>query len=138
MLKALKIQLEQLLQKQDITHGFITHYKTSDWGNSILLMENTGKAFVRMYWYNDDKTTVYIDCLSVDDKFRKHGIGTRLLIMCEQMGHGLDAQNSCLSVNKNSWMHDWYQRKGYFDYKECDDENNTIWMRKSLVNCMLN
>lgn len=37
------------------------HIMNHDWGNSIFLMHKRGVSFGRVYWYNDDETTVYLD-----------------------------------------------------------------------------
>jgi GNAT superfamily N-acetyltransferase len=115
------------------SNRFISHSNTSWWGSSILIMEKSGNAFARAYWYNDDKTTIYLDWLSVDKKVRMQGIGTELQKIREQIGLQLGATTSCLWVKKDTWMHDWYKRRGYEDWKDYNDEINAVWMRKHLV-----
>lgn len=117
----------------EIKHRFIIHFISDSWGESILLMESNGKAFARIYWYNDDKTSVYLDWLSVNPEIRRKGIGTELQKLRERIGLELGATTSFLWVIKDSWMHDWYLRRGYVDYKDHNNEQNTIWMRKSLL-----
>jgi hypothetical protein len=111
---------------------FVLHFKTDSWGSSIMIMEKKGKAFARLYWYNDDNTTVYLDMLSVDIKVRNKGIGTELQKMREEIGINMGAITSYLWVIKDSWMHDWYQRRGYVDDEIYVDDENAIWMKKSL------
>jgi GNAT superfamily N-acetyltransferase len=112
---------------------FTSHCKAEPWGYSILLMEKRGKAFGRIYWYNDDTTTVYLDGLSVDAEFRRKGIGTELQEIREGIGRNLGATISCLWVRKNTWMHDWYKRRGYADCGNNENEENAVWMHKSLA-----
>ena len=112
---------------------FIFHHVTALWGESILIMEREGRAFCRIYWYNDDSTTVCLDWLSVDAEVRKQGIGTRLQEIREEIGKNRGATFSCLQVEKNSWMHAWYKRRGYADWVDNESEENTIWMKKSLI-----
>lgn len=112
---------------------FIFHCSPSPWGGSILIMEKYGKAFGRIYWFNDDNTTVYLDWLSVDEDIRRQGVGTKLQIMREKMGVELGAATSCLWVVKDTWMHDWYKRRGYEDGMDYNGEENAIWMNKSLI-----
>ena len=119
--------------KVEIYKRFISHFTIASWGSSILIMEKSGKAFSRIYWYNDDNTTVYLDYLSVDEDIRRKGIGTIMQVMREKIGITLGATTSCLWVNKNTWMHDWYKRRGYEDWKNHEQEENAVWMRKSLV-----
>lgn len=112
---------------------FISHCKIEYWGFSILIMEKRGKAFGRLYWYNDDSTTVYLDCLSVDVEIQKQRVGTELQEMREKIGKDyIGANISCLMVQKNTWMHDWYKRRGYEDWINNEDEDNIIWMKKTL------
>ncbi len=111
---------------------FILHHKYSDWGSSILIMEETGKAFGRLYQYSDDSTTVYLDWLSVDKEFRRQGIGTELQEIREKIGVELGANTSCLSVQKDTWMHNWYKRRGYEDWKDDENDENFIWMKKPI------
>ena len=115
-----------------IIHPFISLFITQSWGDSILIMEKKGKAFGRIYWYHDDNTTVYLDWLNVDPKFRSMGIGTELQKIREEIGRCLGAKFSCLWVEKGTWMHYWYYRSGYMDWKDHKIEQNAIWMRKLL------
>jgi GNAT superfamily N-acetyltransferase len=96
-------------------------------------MEKTGKAFARLYQYNDDTTTVCLDYLSVDFEIRRKGIGTELQEIREKIGRSLGADTACLWCRKDTWMHDWYKRRGYEDWKDNEDEENAIWMKKSLI-----
>ena len=113
--------------------GFISHLTTTYWGGYILIMEKKGRAFGRIYWYNNDKKTVYLDMLSVDKGMRKQGIGTKLQKMREKIGKEFGATTSWLWVKKDTWMFDWYKRRGYFDVKKYKQEKNAVWMRKSLI-----
>lgn len=119
--------------KDFINDRFIYHSNTESWGSSVLIMEKSGKAFGRIYWYNDDSTTVYLDWLSVDIEVRRQGIGTQLQEIREKIGKSLGAVTSCLFVKKDSWMHGWYKRRGYSDIKEHDYQEGFIWMEKLLV-----
>jgi GNAT superfamily N-acetyltransferase len=110
--------------------SFLKHYEVDDWGHSVLIMERNGTAFARAYWYNDEPTTIYLDMLSVNSEVRKTGIGTKLQEIREQMGRDTNCTESWLWVRKDSWMHDWYKRRGYIDNVEKDEEH--IWMKKSL------
>ncbi|MDD6210536.1 MAG: GNAT family N-acetyltransferase [Bacteroidales bacterium] len=112
---------------------YISHYVVSSWGVSILIMEKSGKAFARLYRYNDDPNTVYLDCLSVDENARRHGVGTELQEIRENIGRSMGANISCLWVEKDTWMHDWYKKRGYKDLRDNENEEGAIWMEKSLV-----
>lgn len=111
----------------------ITHTTENDWGGSILVMEKDGKAFCRTYWFNDDSNTVYFDWLNVKKENRMNGIGIYLLNLHLETAIKHGAINSCLWVKKSTWVHDWYERMGYIDYKDHKNEENAIWMKKHLT-----
>lgn len=117
-----------------ISNRFIAHYDRTDWGDCVWLMEKNGKAHSRVYWYSDDDTTVYLDNLSVSPNWRRKGLGTKLQKIREKIGFDIGARTSCLWVKKDTWMHDWYRRRGYVDHQDNEAEDDTIWMKKSLIN----
>ena len=115
-------------------HKFIYHCDRESWGKEIYIMEQRGKAFGRIYWNNDDKTTAYLAGLSVEMSSRKQGIGTELQELRESMAMGSGATITCLWVEKGTWMHEWYKRRGYKDCEDYEGLENHIWMRKDLTN----
>lgn len=125
--------LKEWKEKENLNDRFISHVMETEWGSSILIMEKRGKAFGRIYWYNDDDTTVYLDILSVDVDIRKQGIGTELQKIREEIGIQLGAKSSCLWTKKDSWVYDWYQRRGYVYLSEYEGEENSAWMKKELI-----
>lgn len=125
------MNINSLLKK--ISNQYITHVKVDDWGYSILIMEIQGKSFGRVYWYNDDPDAIYLDWLSVDESCRKDGLGTRMQEIRERIGRSIGAKWAILMVlDKNSWLYAWYLKRGYQDYSTHEQEENVIWMRKSL------
>lgn len=114
-------------------HRFITHSTTTSWGTVTYIMEEHGRAFARMYQYKEDSATIYLDSLSVGKSIRKQGVGTKLQEIREGIGKKMGAKDSFLWVLKDSWMHDWYKRRGYEDYNEYEEDANYIWMRKGLI-----
>ncbi len=111
---------------------YIPHFSNNTWGDDILLMGKDGFSFGRVYWYYDDKTTIYLNWLSVNDSVRRQGIGTELQKIREEIGRILGATLCCLEVEKDSWMHDWYKRRGYEDLNDDEYDQRLIWMIKSL------
>lgn len=111
-----------------VSHRFICHISDSDWGGSVLAMEKSGKAFARTYWFNDDTGTIYFDWLSVDEIERGNGIATELLNAHIQIAKQFKVE-TMLWVKRDTWMHEWYNRKGYQDYKDYEKESSAIWMR---------
>jgi hypothetical protein len=114
-------------------YKFITHRTTSSEFTSIFFMEINGKGFGRLYWYNNDNTTVYLDSLSVDEDSRKKGLGREIQELRENIGIETGASVAMLWVEKNTWMHDWYLRRGYKDDIKYKSKKNCIWMKKNLI-----
>lgn len=100
--------------------------------SKILITESNGKAKASVYWYADDNTTVYLAGLNVNKEIRQQGIGRKLQEIREQIGRNLGSTISCLLVDNNSWMYEWYKRCGYSDFKRHEHEENYVWMRKLL------
>ena len=114
----------------DCKHArWVETHQNKDW--EIVVMERKGVAFCRIAWDDDDPDTVYIDSLSVDKDMRQRGIARHILTMLETVGCLLGAKQCRLSVIVNSWIYDWYKRRGYVDYSDHDD-NRFIWMQKEI------
>lgn len=110
-----------------VRYNFICHISNSELIGSILIMEKSGKAFARTYWFYDDISTIYFDWLSVDESERRNGIATELLNAHIELAKKFKVE-TMLWVKKDTWMHEWYKRKGYIDYKAYEKETNAIWM----------
>lgn len=103
-----------------------------DWGNQILIMHKNGVAFARLYYYKDDMRSMYLDMLSVIPEKRKMGLGKQLQVMREDIARLMGAHTVQLWVKKDTWMHEWYLRRGYMDMCDHEDEPDAIWMSKDL------
>lgn len=114
-----------------VSRRFICHITDSEWGGSVLVMENKGKAFARTYWFNDGDSTIYFDWLSVNKSERRNGIATELLNAHIDLAKKFNVK-TMLWVTKGTWMQEWFKRKGYIDYKDYEKESNAIWMRMPL------
>ena len=113
-------------------YKYIFHCCKELWGWEIYIMEKKGRAFGRVYGYRDDKSTAYLAGLSVRESARRQGIGTDLQVLREAIAIGCGAKTSCLWVEKGTWMHEWYKRRGYKDLKDHEDQENNVWMEKEL------
>jgi len=117
------------MQLFNIPTKFSANLSPDNVQDTLTIIEKEGKSFVQVYWYHDDPLSFYIASLYVTDT--KKGLGNNLLDLCEDLGRELSKKDSYLWVEKNSWMHEWYLRRGYTDYKDHEKENY-IWMRKLL------
>lgn len=86
----------------------------------------------RVYQYEDDTTSACLSDLNVDAKERKKGFGTEVLKMLECIGTAWGAQKLFLWADKRAWMHEWYKRKDYEDFAPYEDDENFVWMIKSI------
>ena len=96
---------------------------------TLTIKADEAKAII--YWYLDDSSTIYLSNLFVNPDFRNKGIGNKLLDMLEQIGKDLNANTSCLWVKIESWIHEWYKKRGYSDLINHNQEG-FIWMTKTL------
>jgi GNAT superfamily N-acetyltransferase len=112
-------------------NDFIIQKSIIDWGITWHIMEKSGLAFARAYIYHNSLTYIYLDMLYVDECARKDGIGRKLQEIREQIGKELGAEHSMLWVKTDSWMKEWYERRGYTYY--CEKNKHHIWMEKSLL-----
>ena len=110
--------------------NYIKHYRNEDWGSTILYMEENGRASASLYWYDDDKTTMYLSELSVSPVYRNEGVGTELQVLREETCKLLGGKRTRLMVKKDTWMYDWYKRRGY---EEFEDNVDFIWLQKELI-----
>lgn len=113
-------------------YTFIQHTKEDEEGLSFYIMEQEGRAFARAYIYKTEKSTIYLDMLSVSPEIRQQGVGTQLQEMREQIGLDNGAYAAKLFVDKDSWMYQWYKRRGYFSIGVRSDYPNYVWMIKKL------
>lgn len=110
---------------------FIKHHDHNDAWNSISIMETSGLAFARGYYYNNDSKTFYLDQLSVSLDFRNNGIGTKLQEVREEIAKEKGFKYTMLWVKKGTWMRKWYKRRGYKYYAPYKDEK-AVWLRKLI------
>lgn len=106
-----------------------------DDGQSLYIMEKNGKSFSTLNWYFEGEysESIIISNLNVKPEMKKQRLGTRLQLLRENLGIQLGAKYSYLWVDKNSWMYDWYIRRGYEYYQEYEHAENNVWMKKFLT-----
>lgn len=103
--------------------------ETTDWG-TVYHYKDDNCRFA-LYAYNDDRNTMYLSNVKVNQSARGNGLGNRILTIAneEAKKHGYTV--ICLKVLKSSWVHGWYENHGYSDM--CyDEDNNYIWMKHEL------
>lgn len=81
--------------------------------------------------YEDDPNTCVFTHLFVIENYRQQGFGTQALIDAEKIAKNHCCTTIYLKVESNSWMHDWYLRRGYEFHNF--DVDNYIWLYKDLT-----
>jgi GNAT superfamily N-acetyltransferase len=122
---------EFLINLKKLYPNYLFFFKSNKLINSILIIEKNKKAKSTIYWYSDDNSTIYLSGLNVNKEIRQKGIGKELQEIREQIGKSLNFNTSCLWVKKETWMHEWYKKRGYLDLKN-HKQKGFIWMIKSI------
>lgn len=112
--------------------NFIIHNLSTKSVNHIYIIEKCGKSLCRIYWFSDNNDNIYIDNLSVENKYRNKGLASELLDLFIMISEELKI-DSYLWVEKDTWMIDWYEKKGYVYHGEYKEEN-AIWMKRKTKN----
>lgn len=73
---------------------------------------------------------VVLSNLFVEESLRNKGIALKLQEEREILARSLNKKWAYLWVKKDSWMMEWYKRRGYVFYRKKDETQ--IWMRKRL------
>lgn len=111
---------------------YIVHKSKTDTCIHYHFMEVSGISYARAYTFNDDSETIYLDSLNVLEAHRHKGVGFDLQKQRESLGVSLGFKYSCLWVENNSWMLEWYKRRGYTFYSNYDKKEGCVWLRKEL------
>ena len=129
--KATKLQI--IMHPSLVLCGVTTSYLfSSDSEIETLTINVDGVAGACIYRYFDDSSMVYLSNLVVYPQFRNKGIGEKLQVEREQIGQDIGAEYACLWVKEETWMHEWYKRRGYSDFKD-HEEKGFVWMTKPLT-----
>ena len=124
-----KLPIQPLLVLCGVTARFLF---SQDSGIETLTIKADGVAEASVYWYVDDSSIVYLANLLINPNYRNKGIGKQLQEIREQIGKDLNAKTSYLWVKKESWMFEWYQRRGYSELKD-HEQKGFVWMTKQLL-----
>lgn len=87
-------------------------------------------AFARIDKYFEQPDIACLNSLYVNENYRNQGIGTYLQDVRERIGIAFDAKEAYLSVKADTWLYDWYTRRGYSYYM--DDNDGYVFMKKTL------
>lgn len=110
----------------------ITTYKT-DWGEQKMFANKDNTIRFALYFYYDDLKTIYFSNLFIDKKYRNKGYADKILEYIFTYAKRHKYTSIILNVIKNSWMENWYKRKGFYFIADCgDDYEGNVWLKKEL------
>lgn len=102
----------------------------TDWG-IIYYYKNDCCKFV-LYTYNDDKNTIYLSNVKIEQLARGRGLGNKILELVNKEAKKYNCSVICLKVLKSSWVYNWYANHGYSDFCYDSENTNYIWMKYTL------
>jgi GNAT superfamily N-acetyltransferase len=110
----------------------ITTHKKTDFGDVWNINATDGTFRFAIYRYDDDTDTVYLSNVFVKKERRGQGYGNAILDTVDNIAKGMGATAICLTVKKDSFAHQWYERHGYEYLSDNNDKDfaNHIWMKK--------
>jgi predicted GNAT family N-acyltransferase len=111
---------------------FVSHRRDTSWGGDILLIRNDGTSTGRLYWFNDDTYTSYIEGIHVSENSRMNGLGNEVLHELLLISSSLGFTKCMLWCSNNSFVKSWYERNGFVYSCDYDDEDDSIWMMATL------
>lgn len=91
-----------------------------------ILIYKSKVCSVKLTIYSDINTVGIISSLFVDEDYRCNKIGTLLLSVCEAIAKTLNLKILSLFVERDSFMHRWYNRLGFVDYMTNSSDPNLI------------
>ena len=122
-----------------IPKGFIYNYNKTKDGVYYTIMSSNGWALGTIYFYFDDATTLYLAGLSVEELHRGCGLATKILDIFEEFGTEAGYKCLRLEAEKDSWVQDWYTRRGFVEHpseyailNHIFPDETEIWMKKEL------
>ena len=104
--------------------------ETTDCG-TVYYYKNDYYRFA-LYAYNDDKNTMYLSNVKVEQSARGRGLGNKILELADKEAKKHNYAVICLKVLESSWVHDWYANHGYTDFCYDGEDADYVWMKHTL------
>ena len=80
----------------------------------------------------DNRFTIILNSLFVNPEYRQSNIGTILVNTSEKIAELIGFDVVTLEVKEDSWMQQWYRKKGYREYGYSSKNKDSIWMLKQM------
>lgn len=111
---------------------FSSREEKTDFGHILYFDAKQGRF--ALYWYDDDSTKIYLSNVDIWKKWQGLGLGNMLLARAVEEARKLSVQHGfnslVLNCKKDSFVHAWYQRNGFEDFKPKDEDY--VWMKRDL------
>ena len=108
--------------------------ENTEWGWRTYYTGPNDSVRFALYAYDDDPKTLYFSNLFVDPKHRGHKLGDEVLDYVENIAKLNSYESIILNVKKDSWVRDWYEKRGFEYMEDCgDDYSGNVWMRMDLT-----
>lgn len=104
----------------------IYHDNNWYWGDTTTIITTDSLGMVELQYDNKYPSIAFIRGLSVHYSARKGGIGNALLDLCKKEAIKRGKKFLQLNVQKDSWLVQWYERRGFTTIFE-DDNEFTMW-----------
>lgn len=98
-----------LIKNRTLKENFIYHKKS----DGLLIVTSGGEGMCMIYVDEKLKSCASIYNLSVEERYRRNGYGTKLIKEAENASKLLGITVLTMMVKIDSFMFDWYQRLGY-------------------------
>lgn len=91
----------------------VIHHNYWYWGESYIISLNDGHAIVNLQIADNDKERGCISGLSVQEDYRKMGLGNKLLLEVQSLAKQLNLKEIYLTAEKDSFTFEWYKKNGF-------------------------
>ena len=100
----------------------LTNINTSESNVLVYCMESHGYAFCELSYYENERHSMFLSNLNVDEHHRRTGMATELISIVSSMAKKKGCNYLYLhTVDEKSWITDWYKRLGFIQYNTSDD-----------------
>lgn len=83
----------------------------------LSVMEEHGISFCMLSYYEQEKHIMFLSNLNVSKKFRRKGYGNDILNYAIKYAKSHGGEYLYLfTIDKNSWITKWYNRKGFITF----------------------
>ena len=115
--------LQFKIKKEKTDFGYVLYY-------------NCKEGRFALYYYNDDKNNIFLSNVDIWEQYQGKGFGNELLQYAlnevKKINKNHNFKILFLYCKKDSFVHNWYRKFGFKDYKDYEKDSRYIWMKKKL------